>query len=334
MRPPRRARSAARPQRATKNLLDRLLYKGVLPRYAFPTDVVSFYVFDRDRSTRFRPEYRYAPSQGLPTALTQYAPGKRVWIDGKEWRSGALYSPMFERSHPGLARATRSTSNAPTAATQPPRARRRLNVARSATVRHAARSSSVRRRTGCDLQASPTRTAGEEETSVDDQPALSYATRAKLMAAGPPDEHGWRPVTDGIRTHYARTQLLVTNTGPRDEGYDLLHPVRPHRTDRDRRRFRRFEPSQAGSERPRAELPGAVTRGLVLGTDFISDVLLIRLAVAAPITLRPGALATDVALRTLAEAVTLAATKRLQIDGRRAAGRVPAGAHAGRSGGP
>src|SRR5690606_6422105 len=38
-------------RRTQKNLLDRLLYKGVLPRYAFPTDVVSFYVFDIDRST-------------------------------------------------------------------------------------------------------------------------------------------------------------------------------------------------------------------------------------------------------------------------------------------
>ena len=45
-------------RRSQTNLLDRLLYKGVLPRYAFPTDVVSFYVFDRDNSTRFRAEFR------------------------------------------------------------------------------------------------------------------------------------------------------------------------------------------------------------------------------------------------------------------------------------
>src|SRR5205814_262130 len=77
----------------TRKLLDRLLYRGVLPRYAFPTDVVSFYVFDKARSTRFRPAYLYAPSQGLPVALTQYAPGKEVWIDGKLWSSGAIYSP-------------------------------------------------------------------------------------------------------------------------------------------------------------------------------------------------------------------------------------------------
>jgi hypothetical protein len=79
---------------ASENLLDRLLYKGVLPRYAFPTDVASFYVFDQDRSTLFRPVFRYTPSQGLPVALSQYAPGKEVWIHNKLWSSGALYSPM------------------------------------------------------------------------------------------------------------------------------------------------------------------------------------------------------------------------------------------------
>ena len=61
---------------------------------------MSFYVFDRDRSTPFRAEFQYAPSQGLPVALTQYAPGKVVWIDSKEWTSGALYSPVQkERFH-------------------------------------------------------------------------------------------------------------------------------------------------------------------------------------------------------------------------------------------
>ena len=50
--------------RSQTNLLDRLLYKGVLPRYAFPTDVVSFHVFDRNKSTRFRTEFRYDAEPG------------------------------------------------------------------------------------------------------------------------------------------------------------------------------------------------------------------------------------------------------------------------------
>ena len=44
--------------------------------------------------TPFRAEFRYAPSQGLPVALSQYAPGKVVWIDNKEWTSGAIYAPV------------------------------------------------------------------------------------------------------------------------------------------------------------------------------------------------------------------------------------------------
>ncbi len=87
-----------RPQQASRpgKLLDRLLYCGKLPRYAFPTDVATFHVFDRDRSSRFRPIMRFAPQQGLPVALTQYAPGKQVWISGKSYTSGAIYSVMAD----------------------------------------------------------------------------------------------------------------------------------------------------------------------------------------------------------------------------------------------
>ena len=79
---------------SSENLLDRLLYKGVLPRYAFPTDVATFHVFDPERSSYYRPAFRFTPSQGLPVALSQYAPGKEVWIASKLWTSGAVYSPL------------------------------------------------------------------------------------------------------------------------------------------------------------------------------------------------------------------------------------------------
>jgi hypothetical protein len=83
-----------RPEVLGETLLDRLLYKGVLPRYAFPTDVATFHVFDQNNSTRFRPAFRFTPSQGLSVALSQYAPGKEVWVSGKRFTSGAIYSPM------------------------------------------------------------------------------------------------------------------------------------------------------------------------------------------------------------------------------------------------
>lgn len=305
----------ADPRRATENLLDRLLYKGVLPRYAFPTDVVSFYVFDRDRSTRFRPEYQYAPSQGLPVALSQYAPGKRVWIDGKEWASGALYSPMSDDRY---------------------RAWQERKLYFECSVCHYARTETysdaergeLRDCPACGAEASFGKAKNwirppgfahphswEEETSPDDQPVRSYATRAKLVAPGPADVENWREVSQRIREHYVRTHLLVTNTGPRQEGYTYCV------------RCGVIEPTAVPSSSVAASHPkpypddkdptcqgASSTRGLVLGTDFISDVLLISLRVDAPLTLRPGYLATDVALRTLSEAITIAATKRLDIE--------------------
>ena len=53
---------------------------------------------------------------------------------------------------------------------------------------------------------------------------------------------------------------------------------------------------------------------LTLGTDFITDVLLISIRVDAPLTLRPRLLATDVALRTLSDALTIAACRVLELD--------------------
>ncbi len=302
-------------QRARSRLLDRLLYKGVLPRYAFPTDVVSFHIFDEDRSTPYRPVFQYAPSQGLTVALSQYAPGKVVWVDKREWTSGALYSPMrkeltdawrdrlmyFEcqdchyATHIPWEQADRGrTDFCP--ACKGERFGPGMNWLRPPGFAHPA-------------NVPP-------GTSPDDQPAVSYATRAKLIADGPANENLWQHVTDRIQQNFDRQTLLVSNTGPRNEGYTfctwcgLIEPTAMP------------TPLLAGTHHkpfptdPKdAMCPGGrASRGLVLGTDFISDVLLIRMTVSDPVTLRPSYLSSQVALRTVAEALTIAATARLEIE--------------------
>ena len=74
-------------------LLDRLLSMGVLPRYAFPTDVAAFYVFDEATWSSFKPRMKFAPTQALNVALSQYAPNKQIWINNKQYTSKAVYSP-------------------------------------------------------------------------------------------------------------------------------------------------------------------------------------------------------------------------------------------------
>lgn len=301
--------------RGTTNLLDRLLYKGVLPRYAFPTDVVAFHVFDQNNSTRFRAQFLYEPSQGLPVALSQYAPGKVVWVDNKEWRSGAIYSPVQqERFRAYQTRKLYLECQVCHFAThvaydQAERGRRRDCPACGATDRFGAAMSWMR------PPGFAHRVDVEPGTSPDDAPARSYATRAKLVAEGPADDDKWEVITDRLIQNYGRKQLIVTNTGPRGEGYiyctqcGLIEPVAQASGIVNGTHRKPFPDPQVPN------CPGTfATRGLVLGTDFISDVLLIRLNVTQPVTLQPAFLSTHVALRTIAEGLTIAATRRLDIE--------------------
>jgi ATP-dependent helicase YprA (DUF1998 family) len=300
---------------ASENLLDRLLYKGVLPRYAFPTDVAAFHVFDPDRSTYYRPAFRFTPSQGLPVALSQYAPGKEVWIASKLWTSGAIYSPMRnDRYRAWLARRFYYEC-------------RYCHYARTTTLEDGTRGETK------DCEAcggvgtfGPARhwlrppgfahpVSKEEGTSPDDQPARSYATRAKLTMHTPPDEAKWTRLNDYIRVHYTRQHLLVTNRGPREEGYTyctkcgLIEPTALPKGVVGAAHRKPYPDPKDGN------CPGGgATKGLVLGTDFISDVLLVSINVNPPLTLVPSLLSTDVALRTISEALTKAACARLELE--------------------
>lgn len=300
---------------ASEFLLDRLLYKGILPRYAFPTDVATFFVFDIDKSTSYKTAFRYTPSQGLALALSQYAPGKEVWIAGKLFVSGAIYSPINEERYNAWQR-------------------RRLYY--ECGICHYARTQllhegSKGERLDCPACGRPA-TLGEarywlrppgfahpisrpERTSSDDPAERSYATRAKLMAPSPSDPSKWITVTPQLRHYHLKNHLLVTNRGPREEGYHyctkcgLIEPsaapthtvFAPHP-----------KPYPSGKD---PNCPGdATSTGIVLGTDFITDVLLVSITVAPPHRLLPGILATEVALRTASEAIAKAACELLELE--------------------
>jgi hypothetical protein len=276
--------------------------------------VVSFYVFDHDKSNSFRAEFQYEPSQGLTVALNQYAPGKSVWIDSKEWTSGAIYAPFqqersqawrdrtlyFECQVCHYACLEQSEDAAPgdcrdcPACKAPEKFGRAMNWMRPPGFAH-------------PVTIDP-------ETSPDDQPARSYATRAKLMGPGPAADSEWQHVTERLDGFYRRDKLLVTNTGPKGQGYNycticgLIEPTAGASgivRGTHKKPYPDREPDCPGSRS---------TSGVVLGTNFISDVLLARLKVEAPVTLQPQFLATHMALRTIAEAMTIASAHHLDIE--------------------
>ncbi len=326
-----------RPQQASDpgKLLDRLLYCGILPRYAFPTDVATFHVFDRDRSSRFRPIMRFAPSQGLPIALTQYAPGKQVWISGKCYTSGAIYSVMSDDRFAAWdsRRIYMECSN--------------CGFARTFSI------SEANRKETRDCEACGGEEAFgpgrywlrppgfahpidmEEVTSPEDMPETSYATRAKLTMGTPDDEAGWTTINDRIRVLRARQHLLVSNTGPNRAGYNYC--VKCGRIESSTSHDSKLigahrKPYPDDDDKLICDGDGT-TRHLVLGADFITDIALFSMCVAPPLTLKPGHTSTSVALRTVSEALAKAACDLLEIEpGEMMAEYRPALTPAGKSG--
>lgn len=300
---------------ASPALLDTLLYKGVLPRYAFPTDVATFHVFAHD-SQKFRPRFDFVPSQGLNVALSQYAPGKQVWISGKCYTSGAIYSP-FERDRKqqwvnrrlylecdrcGYAYTTEAESSELKKGS-------RLNCPACEGHLTLGPAAFWMRPTGFAHPADE-----PPVTSPDDMPLTSYATRARLTLESP-DEADWTIVSKRIRYFTARPHLLVSNTGPKRKGYTYCDTCG------------RIEATAEASGKllgphtkpyPDDKQPkcthGFVPDGVVLGTDFVTDVALFSFRLDDPYRLKAGETITQIALRTVSEALAKAACNELQID--------------------
>jgi hypothetical protein len=78
-----------------ENLLATLINRAVLPRYAFPTDTVCFWVARPKRAgePRYQRTFDYQPQRDLQIALSEYAPGSSLTIDKIRFASAALYSP-------------------------------------------------------------------------------------------------------------------------------------------------------------------------------------------------------------------------------------------------
>lgn len=298
----------------TNKMLDRLLYRGVLPRYAFPTDVATFHVFDTIKSVRFRPVMKFAPSQGLPIALTQYAPGKQIWIASKCYSSGAVYSMLPSGRYTAWEE-------------------KRLYCECTTCGFAKTYLSGVSRGDRLDCPACGSKgTFGEarfwlrppgfahpifeqEVTSPDEIPETSYATRAKLTMETPSDASTWTSISPRVDALSKREHLLVSNTGPKRDGYTYCTKCgRIEASHNQTPQLDSAHPKPFPDEKEPTCPGGGTTQHIVLGTDFITDVALFSMTVEAPLRLRPGAYPTDVALRTLSEALAKAACDMLEIE--------------------
>ncbi|MBV8548634.1 MAG: DEAD/DEAH box helicase [Alphaproteobacteria bacterium] len=303
----------ADPNRAM--LLDRLLYSGVLPRYAFPTDVSTFHVFDRGNSKGGYPVFSFTPAQGLPIALSQYAPGRQVWISGKCYTSGAIYSRSKDARRDAWAD---------------------KEIYFQCQVCGFAKTGITNAQPGDLLDCEACGASAKfgpgrwwlrpvgfahpidviEETSPDNVPESSRATRAKLTMHTPDEGESWTRSNERLRSLRTRTHLLVSNIGPDNAGYSYCTSCgriessvtsQPLLGSAHRRPY----PTKVGEE----NCPGGFTSPkIVLGTKFITDIALFSMQFEEPVCLRPDWFSTHIALRTLSEALALSACRMLEIE--------------------
>jgi hypothetical protein len=304
-------------------LLDRLLYEGVLPKYAFPTDLIGFHVFEATNGldaspSKVRDKLRYAPQRNLGIALSEYAPGKTVFIDGRAWAPGALFSPMPDALAAAFARLryVRACSvcghtqlfddglggqNAPCASCGDPGfgSGEALDWLRPPGFAHPM---TWRPQTDPNLREA------------------ARAGRAVLSAPSPPTNE-WVAVdgTAGVFTHLGRAddrELIVTNHGLRDQGFrvcracGMVEPATESRLS-GRDGHSRPEPGPLGTAQRCSQPQFDIVR---FGTSFRTDVLVVRFALPQGQDLDPRQPVFRMALTSLTEALAAATCVTLEIE--------------------
>jgi ATP-dependent helicase YprA (DUF1998 family) len=85
-----------------RELLDLLFEKGLLPSYAFPTDLTSFLIEKLKRNpnnNRREMEIVERPQQSVQKALSEYAPGRLIVVNKQTYRSGGVVANVLPSVH-------------------------------------------------------------------------------------------------------------------------------------------------------------------------------------------------------------------------------------------
>ena len=308
-------------RRLREPLLQALIDRAIFPRYAFPTDLVAFWV-PKTRALGSKPwerEYEYEPQRDLRIALSEYAPGRELTIDKKRFTSVALYSPY----EPDVGKVLEN-KKAYVACPQ-------CNYVRLQVLPLAQCPSCG----SADLASLPFITprgfAAEVGSAKEDKGGAivtaGRATRAQLEVDD--QQTPWKETLYGerLQVHPDKRRLVSVNKGIRERGFVVCTSCG------------RSEPAAGpglgkkptisqNSQSPIVHtnpLEGTRCSGTAdgpyyLGYEFTTDVLLLRLSPAAPVRLArslvgPGnARAARSGLISLVEAMCLGASEVLQIE--------------------
>jgi len=310
-------------RRLAESLLGTLIGRAIFPRYAFPTDIVSFWVSRPKR--RGDPVYNrlfdYVPQRDLQIALSEYAPGASLTIDKWRFSSAALFSPYVSDVNIILERAQSYTSCPACGYVS-----LQETDASAISCPCCGNTELFRQRFITPQGFAPDINLKREVDKGQAPEFAGRASRAQLEVQEPPEN--WDiELDEGRLAVIAGPRNLVTvNKGIGNRGFivcpncgrseSVFGPGYPRsEMFRGARPCQHQHPLEQG-----AKCDGQATGPFYFGHSFLTDVMLLRVRVVEPVVCsiahtaersgRPG----QVALTSLVEALCLAASNTLQIE--------------------
>jgi hypothetical protein len=304
-------------------LIDLLFDRGLLPSYAFPTDLCSFVIQEWDKNdSRWRINVAERPQLAKTQALSEYAPGRLLVVNKQTYRVGGVFVEGPPTSSPAASLFARPLD-------------RYIGCSRCSFLTIESGTAPARTTEGspCPVCGTPlfvreyldppafTPENARSLREGDREQDVTFASTAQLPEIAGRDDFEWR---DGPGTHlrhaYGQDVLLVVaNKGKDAAGFSICEscgaswidgeePDGPHS-----RPFllpNHIREKEGASSR----CSGAIRRGLFLVHDFRTDLLMLRGALQRPMDFSPEQPWLYDALTTLAEALALGASLHLDID--------------------
>lgn len=307
--------------------LEFLFARGLLPTYAFPTDLCSFCVERSDPQSR-RVQVVEKPQQAISKALTEYAPGRLVVIDKRTYRSVAVTANVPATEIDRAAPLFRGESLAHYAFCTNPL----CSFVQESIVGEEAQHS-------CPLCGTPIRRGeilqpevflpdrGRSVDELDTDQDITFASPAQFPIPIRQQDENWQQLgTNCVKTFAEDRDLLIVNKGDPDElrgflvcdkcGRAQINNGNPPATHS--RPYETTVRRSPGATGPPQQCDGTM-RSVLLGNAFKSDLMVLRIIVRTPLETvanpgLPAFMAMQSGLQTLAEALKLAASRRFDID--------------------
>jgi ATP-dependent helicase YprA (DUF1998 family)/Zn finger protein HypA/HybF involved in hydrogenase expression len=302
------------------SLLEFLFAHGMLPSYAFPRDLVALQIQEATGGSDFRVVEQ--AQQGMGVALSEYAPGRLVVVNKKTYRIGTVASSGVDTE---LNRSESLFDRAETYqhCTQCTYSAGFIKDGQSQTTCPQCGNDALR--TVPSIRPEVVYPRGRREIDeFDDDQVFSRVSQAQLPLTEA--ERRIAGTKFGKRGELASTRsqnLIVVNEGDPGSneygfrvctkcGKTLLEgePESAHTLDYYVKVFRGLAPSKCNGEFQR----------VFLGYKFPSDILLLRLSLAAPLRFGVANIRTrkplEDALQTLCDGLTLAIARVLDVDSR------------------